>query len=203
MGWRWIFWILTLLAGTLLISVIFLLRETLRSLVGNGSGYANPTPNQWLQKHTNGQDNPGSTDLSRFKTFPNILKPLTYAFQPDVAMCLIYNGMSYSVFYCILASYSRLLETIYKLNELNTGLCYIPTGIGCIIGSLLEGRILDRDFRVVAEKHGYDAKQLSRGNLDIDFPIFHARLRTILIPHAIFDGKALSFSGFMLSASHV
>lgn len=200
MGWRWIFWVLTLLGGTLLITMTFLLRETLRSLVGNGSGHANPTPTQWLLRHRKGHVD--SIDLSRFSQFPNILKPLTYAFQLDVGLCLIFNGMSYAVFYSILATYSRLLETVYGLNELYTGLCYIPTGIGCIVGSLLEGRILDRDFQIVAKQGGYDPKQLSRGNLDIDFPIFHARLRTILIPHIIFDGKLMHVSYHIASLYH-
>jgi hypothetical protein len=180
---------LTILAGALLLSIVFLLHETLRSLVGNGTGYANPTPTQWLYRRLKGSDEVDTADTKRFRQFPNILKPFTYAFQPDVGLCLIYNGMSYSVFYAMLAAYSRLLETTYNLNELHAGLCYIPTGIGCITGSLLEGKILDRDFRIVSEQHGYDSKVLKRGNLDLDFPIYKARLRTILIPHFVFDGK--------------
>jgi hypothetical protein len=39
------------MASTVLIAQIFLLPETLRSLVGNGSGYANPTPYQFWKHH--------------------------------------------------------------------------------------------------------------------------------------------------------
>ncbi|KAG2180593.1 hypothetical protein INT44_003597 [Umbelopsis vinacea] len=197
LGWRWIFWILAILAGVLLLSVVFMLRETLRSLVGNGTGYANPTPTQWLHSRFKGTNETKTADTKRFRQFPNMLKPLTYAFQPDVGLCLIYNGMSYSVFYAMLAAYSRLLETTYNLNELHAGLCYIPTGIGCIVGSMLEGKILDRDFRIISKQHGYDAKVLKRGNLDVDFPIYKARFRTILFPHFIFDVTLILF-GFMV-----
>ncbi|KAH8554127.1 major facilitator superfamily domain-containing protein [Umbelopsis sp. PMI_123] len=197
LGWRWIFWILTILAGVLLLSIIFLLRETLRSLVGNGTGYANPTPTQWLRRRLNGSDEIDNADPKRFLKFPNVLTPLTYAFQPDIALCLIYNAMSYSVFYAMLAAYSRLLDTVYNLNELHAGLCYIPTGIGCIAGSLVEGRILDRDFRIVAEQHGYDTNTLKRGYIDLDFPIYKARLRTILFPHFVFDVTLILF-GFLV-----
>ncbi|KAF1797826.1 major facilitator superfamily domain-containing protein [Mucor lusitanicus] len=46
LGWRWIFWLLVIMVAPLWLVQIFLLPETLRSLVGNGSIYANPTPMQ-------------------------------------------------------------------------------------------------------------------------------------------------------------
>ncbi|KAG2174225.1 hypothetical protein INT43_004246 [Umbelopsis isabellina] len=189
LGWRWIFWVLVIFAGVLLIAITFLLRETLRSLVGDGSGYANPTPSQWLKKHVK-RDCPGSTtDYSRFLHCPNMLKPLIYAFQPDIGLCLIYNAIAYSIFYAMLASYSGLLETIYELDQLDTGLCYMPTGIGCILGSIVGGKILDRDFRIISKRHNYDVKILTRSSLDIDYPVYAARLRTVWINHTIFSGK--------------
>ncbi|CEP12283.1 hypothetical protein [Parasitella parasitica] len=42
----WIFWVLVIMVTPLWLVQIFLLPETLRSLVGNGSIYANPTPFQ-------------------------------------------------------------------------------------------------------------------------------------------------------------
>ncbi|ORZ21205.1 major facilitator superfamily transporter [Absidia repens] len=56
LGWRWIFGILAIFSGCLLLLLFFCLPETLRSLVGNGSVYANPTPQQYFaerrrQKH--------------------------------------------------------------------------------------------------------------------------------------------------------
>ncbi|KAJ2956569.1 hypothetical protein NQZ79_g7598 [Umbelopsis isabellina] len=171
LGWRWIFWVLVIFAGVLLIAITFLLRETLRSLVGNGSGYANPTPSQWVARHVKRDCNGSTTDSSRFLHCPNMLKPLIYAFQPDIGLCLIYNAIAYSIFYAMLASYSGLLETIYKLNQLNTGLCYIPTGIGCILGSIIGGKILDRDFRIISKRHNYDVATLTRSNLDIEYPV--------------------------------
>lgn len=45
---RWIFGILAIFSGFLLLLLFFFLPETLRSLVGNGSIYANPTPGQYL-----------------------------------------------------------------------------------------------------------------------------------------------------------
>jgi hypothetical protein len=183
--------VLVIFASTLLIAIVFLLRETLRSLVGNGSGYANPTPSQWVARRVKGDGTGSATDYSRFLHCPNMLKSLLYAFQPDIGLCLIYNAIIYSIFYAMLASYSGLLQTVYNLDQLNTGLCYIPTGIGCILGSIIGGRILDYDFRIISKRHNYDIKTLSRGNLDIEYPVYAARLRTVWITHTIFSGKFL------------
>ncbi|KAI7904427.1 major facilitator superfamily domain-containing protein [Cokeromyces recurvatus] len=56
LGWRWIFWILTILVIPIWLIQIFFLPETLRSLVGNGSGYANPTPIQFFKKRRRRRD---------------------------------------------------------------------------------------------------------------------------------------------------
>lgn len=49
--YRWIFWLLVILVTPLWLVQIFLLPETLRSLVGNGSTYANTTPLQIWKRH--------------------------------------------------------------------------------------------------------------------------------------------------------
>jgi predicted MFS family arabinose efflux permease len=192
LGWRWIFWLLTIIAGALFVLVLFLLPETLRSLVGDGSGYANPTPTQWLHTKASRKDTPEPTTpsgkKSRFLQPPKLLQPLQYIFYPDVAVCLFCNGIPYAVFYCVLSSTSYLFATIYDLNEQQIGLCYIANGVGCILGGLTIGRVLDRDFRITAEKYGYDSGKLSRGSLGPDFPIFEARLRSIWLPLFLFDG---------------
>ncbi|KAI8578578.1 hypothetical protein K450DRAFT_246532 [Umbelopsis ramanniana AG] len=201
LGWRWIFWLLTIIAGALFFLVLFLLPETLRSLVGDGSGYANPTPTQWLQAKALRKDTPEpitpSGQKSRFLQPPKLLQPLQYIFYPDVAVCLFCNGIPYAVFYCVLSSTSYLFETIYGLNEQQIGLCYIANGVGCILGGLIIGRVLDRDFRITAEKHGYDSSKLSRGSLGADFPIFEARLRSIWVPLFLFDALIIIY-GFLL-----
>lgn len=52
-NYRWIFWFLSIISCPLWILQVFFLPETLRKLVGNGSGYANPTPMQyWKKKRT-------------------------------------------------------------------------------------------------------------------------------------------------------
>ncbi|KAG2188145.1 hypothetical protein INT44_000896 [Umbelopsis vinacea] len=200
LGWRWIFWLLTIIAGALFFLVLFLLPETLRSLVGDGSGYANPTPTQWFHAKALRKDTPAPTksgQKSRFLQPPQILQPLRYIFYPDVALCLFCNGIPYAVFYCILSSTSNLFAIIYGLDEQQIGFTYIANGVGCILGGLIIGKVLDRGFRLTAEEHGYDSSKLSRGALGPDFPIYQARLRNIWVPLFFFDAFIIIY-GFLL-----
>ncbi|KAG2174712.1 hypothetical protein INT43_005770 [Umbelopsis isabellina] len=91
LGWRWIFWLLLILAGLIFIMVLFFLPESLRSLVGDGSGYANPTPQQWwkrrvLKKRTTENLKSHSKERSRFLQLPNVFRTFLYLLQPDVAL---------------------------------------------------------------------------------------------------------------------
>ncbi|KAL7312101.1 hypothetical protein PS15m_007902 [Mucor circinelloides] len=64
LGWRWIFWLLVIMVAPLWLFQIFLLPETLRSLVGNGSIYANPTPWQAWKRYRSNMER----DLQKEKT---------------------------------------------------------------------------------------------------------------------------------------
>lgn len=60
-------------------------------------------------------------------------------------------------------------------------MCFLPNGLGCIIGSTLAGRQLDKDFRLAETSYKY-AKDLPRtfklpkGNQPDDFPLEATRL---------------------------
>ncbi|KAL1932432.1 hypothetical protein VTP01DRAFT_8110 [Rhizomucor pusillus] len=182
-SWRWIFWILLILGATLFLITFLFLPETLRSLVGNGSGYANPTPFQWFKRHVKKRQGipqpPSSSSWRRFTALPNFLEPAKYLFEADVFAMLLYLALHYAVFYAYLVSMPALFAELYGLNQLQVGLCYLVQGFGSVLGSLVGGRLLDRDYTVLARKRGFSEKK--QGKLPLDFPIYWARLRTIWI----------------------
>ena len=166
------------------VAVLFFLPETLRSLVGNGTGYANPTPTQWLKRKLEKSGQKRNTMARSSFKFPNPVRPMLYLLQPDVFVALLFNALHYAVYYCYLTSTPTLFASLYHLNELQVGLCFLVPGFGCVIGSLIEGRILDHDFRVTAHKNGINDSEKKSGILSQAFPIYKARLRTAWI-HAI------------------
>lgn len=197
LSWRWIFWILLMIGGLLFILIGLFLPETLRSLVGNGSGYANPTPFQWWKAHHRHENQPykdddcstithvntttttKTTTISRFLQVPNVTQPFLYLFEKDVAVALIYNAIHYATYYCYLTSTTSEFTMIYGLSEIQIGLCFLCQGVGCILGSFVEGKILDHNFAIVAKQSGFD--KATRCKLPTDFPIFKARLRSLWV----------------------
>ncbi|KAI8076220.1 major facilitator superfamily domain-containing protein [Thamnidium elegans] len=164
LGWRWIFWVLLILGCSSLLIVGFFVPETLRVLVGNGSGYANPTPSQWLKKHRSKELDQDKKKLEHPKM--NFLAPFTYLLEPDVFLILWLNGVAFTVFYCIMTSTTKQFSIYYPyLSELEIGVCFLSMGLGTIIGGFAKGKLLDRDYR----KTSYKA----------EFSIYTARLKNI------------------------
>ncbi|KAI8381140.1 major facilitator superfamily domain-containing protein [Radiomyces spectabilis] len=190
LGWRWIFWSLAIVCGVHWCIIGLFLPETLRSLVGNGSGYANPTPFQWYRNYksqrqhdavTITQEKPSTTThVSRKKSFiqklMTPLQPLLYVKEKDTAILIAYYSVQYAACYCVTTSIPYLFIDIYNLNTLMIGLSYLANGFGCIVGSVIQGKILNRDYRRAQKKCA------EIGSTDI--PLEHARLRTVWF-HAI------------------
>jgi MFS family permease len=184
-----------------LISVFFFVPETLRALVGNGSGYANPTPTQWLARHCGRLNEEKIATIkqangSSLRPKMNFLIPFIYFAEPDVFLVLWFNGILYTVFYCFMTSTTKQFSLHYPyLSEMEIGLCYLCMGLGSISGSFIRGRILDRDYRIISTqflKQYPDSKVTS-----CEFPIFKARFRTIAVNLVVMQVVVILY-GWML-----
>lgn len=183
--------------AALVVGIFFIVPETLRALVGNGAGYANPTPTQWLSRRRGRLDEEKiaaikSANGPRKKM--NFLTPFIYFTQPDVFFVLWFNSLVYTCFYCFMASTTKQYSIHYPfLSELEIGVCYMAMGVGTISGSFIRGRILDRDYRVEYKKF----KERSPDKPDTEFNIFYARLKTLWINIIVMNIVVLLY-GWML-----
>lgn len=109
---------------------------------------------------------------------PNVLQPLLFLLNKDVAVAMACYGLYSGVYQGLLTITPSLLNEIYQLGELKIGLCFLAQGLGCALNSVIGGRIFDRDFRITAAKTNLPPEKTKRGNLAPEFPIFEARLRT-------------------------
>ena len=112
--------------------------------------------------------------------------------HPEIFVLLIFNGTLYAVMYGVTVSLSVIFEKVYpNLNQTEIGLCFIPIGLGMLIGSLLSGRVMDtyykkirddliRQTRTDSEKD-IDPKAIEK---DPSFPIEKARLQ--ILPLVVF-----------------
>lgn len=196
LGWRAIFWFLTAYGGVFLLFLIVFLPETLRSIVANGS----QTPSSLIGKYplTTYQrlskiewNREISTALPDAKKRIDISGPFRILISKHATPIIVFLSIYYAVWQMSITAMSTLFEEKYNLKETQIGLTFIANGVGSMIGTLITGKILDRDYKKV--KAAYDAQmaqtdlengsELARSvtQTEEDFPIENARLRLIPI----------------------
>lgn len=179
-GWTWIFWFLSITAGLCLTIIILFLPETSRKLVGNGSiapmkRLRLPIPK--IMCHWNEDD----VIASHKWRMTNLLNSLTILVRKDNAVIILACGIIYAVYTCINTSFSILFTDIYKLNQWQVGLTYLPFGLGGTVSTLFSGPLLDTAYRNTRTERGLTTDKAVGDDLD-NFPIEKARLRVMWIP---------------------
>lgn len=194
-GWRGIFWFLAMAAGITFLVDYFLLPETARSIVGNGSSL--PTKNRWItvapvlkfnhfkQKRLP-DDRPNTTRIhpGPFK----FLTPFTILKNSPVYLTLIPASISYALWLMMLTTFSTSLSEKYGYSTSQIALAYSPSGIGGLAGSIAIGELLDWNYK---RNYGHfqermkafkEDSQLMINNKIPKFNIFKARLPLTILP---------------------
>ncbi|MCJ1405016.1 hypothetical protein MMC11_008242 [Xylographa trunciseda] len=204
LGWKAIFWFLTIMAAVFLVPFLLLFPETGRNVVGNGS----VPPPLWDTSllsylHTRHQplDDTALAAQARLAAarqlrFPNPLKAVSIVLEKDVGLLLLYNGLVVTSFYTVIATAPTLFAQIYGLDDLQIGLAFIPFGVGCALASVLSGALIDRNYGRVAAAAGVTVDR-RRGDDLRGFPIERARLQ-VAWPLLGVGGAAILCYGWVL-----
>jgi MFS family permease len=184
LGFRSIFWFLTIATGISLFSILFFLPETLRTVAGNGTVPLHGLYKPWIYCITGQKDaKEGSIPTSQKKkvTWKTVLAPLGFLAEKDVFITLFYGAIVYTVWSMVTSSTSSLFESQYGLNSLEVGLTFLGNGFGCMSGSYSIGYLMDHNHKVTEREY------CMRNNLPLetritskthpDFPIEYARMR--------------------------
>jgi MFS family permease len=204
LGWRAIFWFLAIYSGVFLMILMLVLPETLRSIVGNGSG---PTKGLTIsplfafmrrretQTDANGTSFHSNQPQTATKKLPvNIFGPFQIIIGLEVTYIIFFLAVYYTVWQMVITLLSTLLKDIYHLSDLQSGLTFIANGIGCIIGTLTTGKFLDFDYRRMKKKYTGDPG---------DFPLERARLRTIWLWSGLECASVLVFGWTLKYHVHI
>lgn len=182
LGWRSIFWFLTIYSCVLLFSLLIFLPETLRSLVGNGSR----APESWYMqyplalyhRHTKVSiDHDAVTSELGPSKHIDVLGPLRILFSKQAFPIVFFFSIYFAVWQMGAASISPLFKEHYNLSDTQAGLTFIGNGLGAMIGTMITGRFLDTEYRRVQAKYEA-AAEVGAGQR---FPLEKARLRLIPI----------------------
>lgn len=214
LGWRSIFWFLTILAGCFLVPLVTAFPETGRNVVGDGSIPSQPwnrsvrdlisqrqkfkglDPSERARMQQSDQKAREALAIKRPLRIPNPLNALRIICRPEAGVLLAYNAINFAAFYDIAASLPSLLRDIYGFNELEIGLCFLPLGVGCFTAPLLSGRLIDWRFLKVARRHGFPIDK-ARSTKLAGFPLERARL-PIAWPMATIAGLTIICYGWTL-----
>ncbi|CAK4024176.1 related to dityrosine transporter [Lecanosticta acicola] len=214
LGWRWIFWFLLILAGTFLVPFLLTFPETGRKVVGNGS----IPPQGWnmslinylqvrrqrrdappLERTLSQQSNRTAQQALKHKRklrIPNPLHALSLIREKDVGLLLFYNSIIYCAFYDVMASAPSLLQEVYGFDALQIGLCFLPMGTGCLIATVVSGKLMDWNFRRIAKKVGYEIVRGKANDLR-NFPLETCRIQ-IALPTVMLAAAAILCYGWVM-----
>lgn len=154
-GWRWVFWLLTIVSGAALLLGAIFLRETypviilewktLRMIRETGnqnlvSALHDPTPSREVFKRT-------------------IVRPLKMLiFSPIVLLLSIYLSVLFGYLYLFLTTFTRVFQEQYGFSIGITGLAYLGLGLGSFTGLIIAGKSSDIFYRRLTAKHHGSSK---------------------------------------------
>ncbi|KAI1776438.1 MFS general substrate transporter [Hypoxylon cercidicola] len=142
-GWRWTFWIILIMSGSLSLAAIFFLRETNATVLLQRK-------TERLRKET------GNTKLTsrlalhmstRELLARSIVRPVKMViFSPVTQLLSLYGGLLFGLVFLLFTTFPSVFESQYGFSTSTSGLAYLGLGIGMVCGmvgfSLLSDKLL-------------------------------------------------------------
>ncbi|KAJ5093378.1 MFS general substrate transporter [Penicillium angulare] len=157
-GWRWVFWILTIAAGVMLVTTFLCYRETYAPVLLERKALA-------LRKETGNEQYRSKFDrnLPRKQVFyMACVRPLKLLFLSPIVLCMtVFGGISYGYLYLMFTTITAIFEEVYHWPSEMTGLAYLGFGVGCVSGLIVTGQVANK----VAVKHSAQGRFLPESRL--------------------------------------
>ncbi|KAJ3486265.1 hypothetical protein NLG97_g6650 [Lecanicillium saksenae] len=188
LGWRSVFWFLTIYASVMSIIILSSYPETCRELVGDGS-ILPPKPywtlRQYLKHRSKGNKTPATNQTDKTITEKHtslgrrccrqVFAVFHLFFKKQPAMLLWSNGLSYLSFYCVPAAMPFLLRDTYGFSETQVGLMFLPLAGGVLLIALLSGKVFSWNYKRHCQRLDIPFERSKQFD-SYRFPIERARL---------------------------
>ncbi|GKT46283.1 itaconate transport protein [Colletotrichum spaethianum] len=159
----------------------------MRTIAGNGSlrlsGIYKPLYRYVSKEPKYMQDPDGPLNRQKITVF-TFLRPFKLFKEKDLVINLVWGGVIYAIWNMVTTSTTPLFKASFGLSELLLGVAFIPNGFGTIVGSVIAGKLLTRDYKIIETKYKethnipYD-KDFSPKDIPPDFPLEQARLQRL------------------------
>lgn len=146
-GWRWVFWVLLIVGGTLSAGIELFNRETYARVLirwkmekmANELGRDDLRSGYESEEHSRNPPAPGQVVTQGLKR-PVIL----FCKSPIVFLLSTYMSLIYSLLYLFFTTIPTVFETQYGFSPGLAGLAYLGIGIGFFVGLVIVGLTNDR-----------------------------------------------------------
>ncbi|KAI8944955.1 polyamine transporter 3 [Xylaria longipes] len=165
-GWRWVFWLIAIVAGVACIVCFIFFKETYapKLLRRKAARLRKETRNPRIRSP---YEKTEMTKWARFKT--GIVRPAKMLARPAVFLITPYVAVAYGAQYLLFTTFVFVFEDRYEFSEEATGLIYIAPAVGQILGNIIFSQAADLFVRRRIER-GQDAKPEHRLNPYMTIP---------------------------------
>ncbi|KAH6957866.1 major facilitator superfamily domain-containing protein [Ilyonectria sp. MPI-CAGE-AT-0026] len=146
-GWRWDFWVITIVSGAIVAGMFFIMRESYAPVIleKKARRLRKETGNTQLRSKLD--DGLSSTDLLK----RSIVRPMRLLlFSPICTIFAVYLAVVYGYLYLLFTSITYVFEDIYGFNTKTVGLVYLGLGVGCMAGMALFAWDSSREIKKMA-----------------------------------------------------
>ncbi|KAJ5874928.1 uncharacterized protein N7529_003358 [Penicillium soppii] len=145
-GWRWVFWVIAIATGVMMILTIIWYRESYAPVVLEHKAAR-------LRKETGNPDLRSIRDTGKLSPrlfLTALARPLKLLFtSPIVFMMALFAAITYGYMYLMFTTITSIFEDNYGFGPGVAGLAYLGFGIGCMIGLITTGRVANH----IAQDH--------------------------------------------------
>ncbi|OTA68720.1 bicyclomycin resistance protein [Hypoxylon sp. EC38] len=184
-GWRWSFWLLTIVGGFLSIFMLFSLKESYAPVIleKKAAKLRKETGNSLLRSKLDA----GLSPRDYFKR--GIIRPFRMLFlSPIVAITSLYMAVTYGYLYLMFTTITEVFQEYYHFSTSTVGLAFLGLGVGSMIGILLFSGTSDKYIQRKAARA--DAAAQAAGGVKMgmkpEYRLPLLPLGAILIPAGLF-----------------
>ena len=176
LGWRWIFWILTIVCLLLTALGILLLKESYAPVILEAR-------RQTCEKHEGGKyrlrDDYEDDRPFWAKLVSSMKRPLQILFlQPIVFTMALYQAITFATTYSLYTNFQDIYSGHYGFNTTQVGLLYLGPGIGFLTAVWFIVPRIDTVFNALTRRNNNTAKP--------EFRLPIANIGSVLIPASLF-----------------
>jgi multidrug resistance protein len=177
LGWRWIFWIMTIVCFVNVLAGYFFLRETYAPVIlANLKGkfeHENRNGDATNYRYE-GED----TRTLREKVKNSLSRPPRIFIQPIVTIMSIYQALIFGTTYSIYTNMQDVYSGVYGFNTEQVGLLYLFPGLGFLVAVWFLVPRIDDVYKKLTAKHNEKAQP--------EFRLPLANIGAVFIPISLF-----------------